>query len=301
MKIIVFGGSGFLGSHVADALTIKGHEVIIYDLVKSPYLKDGQFFVVGDILDEKLVADTVKGCEIVFSFAGIADLEEAKKDPMITVRNNILGTTNILEACRKNQVKRFIFASTLYVYSKAGSFYRSSKQACELLIDNYNEIYGLDYTIIRYGSLYGPRAEELNWLYKTVKDALTLGKIVRHGDGEELREYIHALDAARLSVEAIGADYRNQHVIITGNQQIKIKDLMIMIKEMLNNETEIEFKSVDLSDHYEITPYNFSPKLAKRLQSNHYVDLGQGILDIMGEIYKKSFPHNMHNELYVKD
>ncbi|MEW5693986.1 MAG: NAD(P)-dependent oxidoreductase, partial [Candidatus Hydrogenedentota bacterium] len=165
MKVVVFGGAGFLGSHVADVLTEQGHQVIIFDLVKSPYVKNGQDSVIGDITDMDKVHQVVNGCDLVYNFAGIADLNEAKKDPVATVRNNILGTTIILDECRKNKVKRVIFASTLYVYSKAGSFYRSSKQACELLIENYHEIYGLDFTILRYGSLYGPRANESNWIY----------------------------------------------------------------------------------------------------------------------------------------
>ena len=300
MKVVVFGGAGFLGSHVADVLTERGHEVVIFDLKKSSYLKAGQVSIVGDITDQKAVEKAVQGCEVAYNFAGIADMDEAKTKPLDTVKNNILGNTILLEASRKNGVKRFIFASTLYVYSKAGSFYRSSKQACELLVENYHEIYGLDFTILRYGSLYGPRATGSNWIYKILKQAFLEGKIIRHGDGEELREYIHVYDAARLSVDILNGEYKNQHVIITGNQQIKVKDLLIMVKEMLNNKINLEFLPVDYSEHYEITPYAFNPKLAKRIQSNHYVDLGQGILDLMAEIYKE-LPHKKHNELYVKD
>lgn len=301
MKVVVFGGAGFLGSHVADALTDKGYKVVIYDLIKSPYLKRDQISVIGDITDDNGVMQVVEGADIVYNFAGIADLDEAKRDPLRTVKNNILGTTTILEACRKNKVKRFVFASTLYVYSKAGSFYRSSKQACELLIENYHEIYGVDYTIARYGSLYGPRANESNWLYKTIREALEKKKIIRHGDGNELRDYLHVYDAARLSVDILDESFKNQHVIITGSQQIKIKDIMVMIKEMLNNKIDIQFLPVDSTEHYEITPYTFNPKLAKRIQSNHYVDLGQGILDLMRQIYKEQFPHKRHNGVYVED
>jgi len=285
MKVVVFGGAGFLGSHVADALSGRGNKVVVFDLKPSQYLSVGQDMVVGDINDEALVNKTVEGVDAVYSFAGIADLDAAKKEPLFTVKNNILGTTVILEACRKAKVKRFVFASTLYVYSRAGSFYRTSKQACELLIENYQEVYGLDYTVVRYGSLYGPRSGETNWVHRVLKQALLEGKISRNGDGEELRDYIHVLDAARLSVDALAPEFTNQHIIITGNQQIKIKDIMIMIKEMLNNVIQIEYKPVDSSEHYEITPYNFSPKLAKRVQSNHYVDLGQGILEMMGRLH----------------
>lgn len=292
MKVIVFGGSGFIGSHVADALTDAGHKVVIFDIEPSKYLKRSQSTVVGDILDQDLVERTVRGSDVVYNFAAVADIEEASNKPVESVKTNILGNTVILDACRRAGVKRFIFASSIYVYSKAGSFYRSTKQACELLTENYNEIFGLPYTIIRYGSLYGPRANKNNFIYSILKQALAKKKIVREGDGEEIREYIHVQDAARCSVEVLSEDFLNQHVIITGNQPLKIKDLLFMIKEILNNDVEIEFSVPKTDLHYEITPYTFSPKLAKRYLSKTYLDLGQGLLKTLEEIYAKisAFP-----------
>jgi UDP-glucose 4-epimerase len=293
MKVVVFGGSGFLGSHVADVLTEAGYEVSIFDIRSSPYLRSGQQMIVGDILDEKRVQDAVEDCDIVYNFAAIADMDEAKENPLNTVKINILGNTIILEACRKEKVKRFIYASSLYVYSNAGSFYRSSKQASELIIENYHKVYGLNYTILRYGSLYGSRADERNGLYKMLKQAVTEGKIVRYGNGEEIREYINVEDAAHCSVEILSKEYENEYVILTGHQQIKIKDLLEMIKEMMNHRITIEYKAIndghcpyDPELHYEITPYSFNPRVAKRLVSHCYLDLGQGILNSLHEIYR---------------
>jgi len=287
MKAIVFGGSGFLGSHVADALTSAGYETTIFDIKESPYLQKGQKMIIGNILDEKAVNKAVKGNEAVYNFAGVADIQEAHTKPIETVRNNILGNTIILEACRLNKVKRFVFASTVYVYSDAGSFYRSSKQACELIIENYHEVFGIDYTILRYGSLYGPRAGESNWVYKTLEQAVTEGKITRHGDGEEVREYIHVEDAARCSVMILSEEFQNRAVIITGQQATRVKDIMVMIKEILGNKIELEFLPTDSSLHYEMTPYTFSPKVARRFVSNSYLDLGQGLLQCLDGIYRK--------------
>jgi len=295
MKVVVFGGSGFVGSHVADVLTEKGHEVTIFDLHPSKYLKKNQKMLVGNILDEKVVDRAVDGADVVYNLAGIADIDEASIKPLETIKNNILGNTVILEACRRYKVKRFVFASSVYVYSGAGSFYRSSKQACELIIENYNEKYGLPFTILRYGSLYGPRADERNWVHQVLKQAITEGKITRLGDGEELREYIHVQDAARCSVEILSPEFENQYVIITGGQQMKVKDLMIMIKEMLNNKIELEFVPTESTLHYAITPYSFNPRVAKKFVSNYYIDLGQGILDLLGGIYKKHSP----NKIYI--
>ena len=300
-KVIVFGGSGFLGSHIADVLSEVGYDVIIYDLKPSPYLKDYQKMIIGDILDERLVRDSVKACDIVYNFAGIADIEEASQRPLDSIRFNILGNSIIMEECQKAKIERFVYASSIYVYSKAGAFYKSTKQACELLIENYHEIYGLPYTILRYGSLYGPRADKRNFIYTILKQALTKGRILRHGDGEELREYIHVHDAARGSVDILSDEFINQYVILTGNQQTRIKDLLVMIREMLDKKIDIEFLPPDKNFHYEITPYSFTPKVGRKLMSKTYIDLNQGILDSINDFYKEVNSSLTYNGITVKD
>jgi UDP-glucose 4-epimerase len=300
VKVIVFGGSGFLGSHVADALTDAGHDVAVYDISPSRYLRSSQSMIVGDILESRKVDEAVKDADIVYNFAGVADINDASRRPLDSVKYNIMGNSIILEACHKAKVKRFVFASSLYVYSKAGSFYRSTKQACELLIENYHDAFGLPYTILRYGSLYGPRSDNKNFIHRAIRQAITEGKIVREGDGEEIREYIHVLDAAKGSVDILSKEFANQHVILTGQQQLKIKDLLMMIKEMLDNKVKIEFLSANKKHHYEITPYSFSPKIGKRLTSRTYLDLGQGILDSISTIYMDINPLPAYDNVLIK-
>lgn len=301
MKAIIFGGSGFLGSHVADILDDSGYDVSIYDIKPSPYLQGSQKMMVGNILDTSKVEEVVKDCDVVYNFAGISDIDEANERPLDSVRDNIFGNSIILEASRKARVKRFIFASSIYVYSKSGAFYRSTKQACELLIENYQEVFGLPYTILRYGSIYGPRADERNFIYQIIKQAITEKKITRYGDGEELREYIHVIDAAKGSVEILSDEFINQHVILTGNQQMRVKDLLFMIKEMLNNKINIQFLAPKGSYHYEITPYSFAPKIGKRLISRTQFDLSQGILEIIYDLYQKNNPLSTYDGVIGKD
>lgn len=287
MKAIVFGGAGFLGSHTADVLTERGYEVIVFDTVSSPYLRKGQRGIVANILDTEAVITAMTNCDVAYHFAGITDIDKARTMPVETVRTNVLGTTMLLESARQCGIGRFVFASSLYVYSASGSFYRASKQACELLIENYHEVFGLDFTILRYGSLYGPRAGDDNWIQTMLKQALSEGKIVRQGDGEELREYVHVHDAARLGVDALDAEYANQHVIVTGNQQMKIRDLLTMIREMMGGKVAVEYEPSHCKEHYEITPYVFKPTMAKRITGRNYVDLGQGLYELLGQLYAK--------------
>lgn len=292
-KVLVTGSSGFIGSHVADALEEKGYEVILFDAVPSKYKSNNQKEIIGDILNSNDIETVVKGCDVVYHFAGQADIGVASNSPTETITTNIIGTQNILEAARKHKVNRFFFASTIYVYSELGSFYRVSKQACEKLIEEFEKEFNLAYTILRFGSLYGPRANEFNGIRDFLTQALKNNKIVRRGDGQEIREYIHVKDAANLSVYALDETYINKHLIITGNQQIKVKDLLVMIKEIFRGEIEIEFGQEENLHHYEITPYNYKPQVAKKITPESYYDLGQGLMD---QIYDLEMSLDKENE-----
>ncbi|CAN2040218.1 NAD-dependent epimerase [Candidatus Magnetomoraceae bacterium gMMP-15] len=287
MKVVVFGGSGFLGSHVADALSDSGYKVTVFDIKSSPYLRQDQSMVIGDILAMDMVEQIVKEHDIVYHFAGIADITGCAKNPVDTVKYNILGTANILEACRNADIQRFMFASSAYVYSTYGYFYRTSKQACESLIEDYHNLYGLKYTCLRYGSLYGDRADERNSIYKILKQAIAKGKIVFHGVGDEIREFIHVQDAAQSSVKALKQEFENQCLMLTGTQVMRYSELLEMIKEMLHMEVSVEIVPSQNKAHYKITPYNFSPKLGKKLVTNPHIDMGQGLLLCMANIYEE--------------
>jgi UDP-glucose 4-epimerase len=302
MKVIVFGGSGFLGSYVVDALLAEGHNVFVFDRRESRYLQDQKRMRVGDILNPKEVLDAVQGADIVYNFAAIADLDDCIQAPIDAVRYNILGNTIILDACAKARVKRFLFASTVYVYSTAGGIYRSTKQACESLVEDYQKYYGLDFTILRYGTPYGPRADARNSVYRILHQALDTGKIEYPGDGTELREYIHASDCARLSIEALDNHYRNERVVLTGHHGIRVADLFVMVNEILGGNIRIEFssstkKSKAIEPHYRITPYSYSPKIAKKLVNHYYLDLGQGLLECIEEMRKELNGEEMRDQL----
>ncbi len=289
-KVIIFGGSGFLGSYVADELTRRNYEVTIADLSKSQYLKENQKFVKVDILNIDNLIKAINNMDIVYNFAAVADLEDAIHKPIEALNINVMGNLNILEACRQlNKIDRFIYASSAYALSDEGSFYGISKQTSEKLTDEYFKRYGLKYTVIRYGSLYGERASHNNYIYNLLKDAIETGKLEYKGDGQDLREYIHAADAAKLSVDIIeDIQYENEHIILTGIEKLKRIDLLTMISEIMQNKLSIEQIEHDNFGHYKITPYSFHPTVAKKLVANPYIDLGQGLLECIQEIYKSS-------------
>ncbi|HPP86758.1 MAG TPA: NAD(P)-dependent oxidoreductase [bacterium] len=285
-NVLVIGGAGFIGNAVAKELLMRGYNVSIFD-INDNFENDSRIkFIKGDILDFNAVSDAIKDKAIVYNFAGIVDLEIANQQPYNTLKTNVLGNLNILEACKNHKVERYIFASTIYVYSDKGAFYRCSKQMSELMIETYSKKFELKYTILRYGSVYGPNAQKNNWINDVLEQALKNKKIIRYGDGNELREYIHIYDAARASVDILDEKFDNENVILTGNTAIKIKDLLFMIKEMFNNEIEIEYLPGNYEEHYEITPYTFKPKLGKKYLINPHIDLGQGLLDLLYKMKK---------------
>lgn len=284
-RAVVIGGAGFLGSHLADALSAAGHSVAIFDVSPSRYARPEQQMIVGDVLDAPAVRRAVAGAHVVYNLAGIADLDDASTRPIDTIRLNIEGNCNVLEACRVEGVGRFVYASTIYVFSPKGGFYRCSKQAAESYVEEFQRRHGLDFTILRYGTLYGPRADRRNSIYRYLRAALTERRIAFAGTGEEMREYVHVRDAARLSVEILADAYRNQHVILTGHHPTKFKHLLEMMCEILGGTVEVvRTGDVASPDHYALTPYSFVPRIGQKLTTNLYTDLGQGLLECLSEI-----------------
>ena len=165
-KVVVFGGSGFLGGYVSDELARRGYDVIVADITPSKYLQSSQEFVRVDIMDCASIERALGDAEIVYNFVAIANLDEAICKPIDTMAINVVGHVNILESCRKSgKVKRIVYASSAYALSNEGSFYGISKHTAEKLTEEYYKQYGLEYSIIRYGSLYGERASHNNYIY----------------------------------------------------------------------------------------------------------------------------------------
>ncbi|MAG68950.1 MAG: NAD-dependent epimerase [Acidobacteria bacterium] len=284
LRAVVIGGSGFLGSHVADQLSVEGHSVCIYDRVASPWQRPDQEMVVAELSDEASLSEAIDGTDIVYNFAALADLDETMSRPKETAEVNILGNMNVLESCRHHDVARFVFASTVYVNSREGGFYRCSKKAAEEYIQEYQHVYDMDYTILRYGSLYGPRAPDSNSLRVILGQAISDGVIRYGGSPEAIREYVHVEDAARASVSILGESYRNRTIVVTGLESIKMSDLLAMCTEILGLPQNIEYLEDDQTGHYTRTPYAYRNNLARKYIPSLTIDLGQGILQLLDEL-----------------
>ncbi|MDC0371982.1 NAD(P)-dependent oxidoreductase [Flavobacteriaceae bacterium] len=288
-KVLVFGGLGFLGHYLVHELLKRGYEVTIADIHENEKLESEISYIKCDITIKENVENVFenKQFDFVYNLAGFANLDSAVKYPIETIQLNIIGNMFILEQCVKNNVSRFVYASSAYAMSNKGSFYGISKLASEKIIEEYLKKYGLSFTILRYGSVYSERSYNNNYIYNLVKSAVLEGEINHNGDGNELREYIHAADASKLSVDVIESeDFKNLHVILTGNERMKRSDLFNMVKEILNDEVEINYKNDGYHNHYNFTPYSFVPSVSRKLSANPHIDMGQGLLECVRSVHE---------------
>jgi UDP-glucose 4-epimerase len=283
-RVLVTGGGGFLGSHICDELSRRGHEVVVFDIAPSPWISGDQRMVVADILDADAVLRAAEGCHAVYHCAAVADLELARQNPRQAVEVNVIGTLSVLEAAAESGVSRFMHASSVYVFSRGGSVYRTSKQAAENIVQDLDGEFGLEASILRFGSLYGPRADPHNAILRLVHQALVDGRIDFWGDGNEIREYIHIRDAASLAVDSLDSRFAGQSLHITGHDRLSTKELIETISEILGGNIPHTFRDEPFEGRYRLTPYSFEASTGRRLVGESYVDLGLGLLESIREI-----------------
>lgn len=287
-KVVVLGGGGFLGSFVAETLVEAGYQVVIFDRRPLEGSKYALETIIGDVMCRQSLASVLKGAWAVYNFTGMSDIDECVRRPVDAVKANVLGNAIVLDACVNAKIARYVYASSLYVYSSLGGIYRSTKQACEALIEDYAKYFELDYTILRYGTVYGPRSDKRNSIFRFVKQAVTEGAIRFSGDGSEVREYIHVKDAAKMSVDILDKSFRNECVMLTGPYPVQIKQLFVLINEIMGGKISIQYncrRSRLVETHYKLTPYSYTPKAARKLVLGQYLDLGQGMLECVSDMH----------------
>lgn len=287
-KIAVIGGAGFIGSYVTQELLQRNYEVVAADLSANKFIPEHVFSPV-DIMNpeqlESLFSDTF---DAVIQLAGFASLDDSVQEPYATLNLNIMGNLNVLEALRKKAFKgKFIYASSMYAGNPKGAFYGISKMSSEKIVEEYGKKFGLNWSILRYGSVYGDRNFHNNYIYNLIREAIETGNIEHEGDGNEVREYIHALDTAKLTVDVMENDsYLGKKIILTGMERMRRVELFEMIKEILGGDVQIALKNSGYQHHYKMTPHQFTPEIHQKLVANPYIEMGQGLLEVVKSIYK---------------
>jgi len=200
MKYIVSGGAGFIGSHLVDKLIDLGHTVIVLDNLLSGFEKNinkKAIFYNCDIRKLSDIIDHFAEVDGVFHLAAIARTPWCIDNPILAYETNVIGTLNILEASRLNNVKRIVMTSSNVVYA-FWTPYRSSKEALESLGKVYTEMYGLSVVCLRNSNVYGSRQSELgpspNVFSALRKIKKEKGYLEITGDGTQSRDFTHVHD-----------------------------------------------------------------------------------------------------------
>jgi UDP-glucose 4-epimerase len=281
MKILVIGGSGFIGLSLVSHLLKKHYTVTVFDLVK-PKIKNKKIkFIKGNISNPKLLEKIIRKNKIVYHLAGISDIDEAQKVPIETVNTNILATVKILEICSKFKIKRFIFASSIYVHSSQGGFYRASKKSVELYIQEYWKQNKLKSTILRYGTIYGPSNNLKNNINKITNNALKKNIVQYEGSNLAKRNIIHVADVGKASIKILQKKYENKAVLITGKKNIKIKNIMRMIQKKLNIKKPLFFKNKKLIGHYISNPFTYKKPKEIKFTLRREIKIRDGINELI--------------------
>ena len=256
-KVVVTGGSGFIGSHVVDALMDAGHQVTVVDHRMQPHREDVGFEDI-DLMDLSSVIAATKDAEHIFHLAAVSNVNYAFKYPVYTTALNVLGTTHVLEAARVNSAKRVYLASTIWVYNGApnggameesvpfylsdiGHIYTSSKIACEMICHNYNQLYNVPFTVLRLGIPYGPRMREELLIPIFVKKALSGQPLTVAGKGSQYRNFVYVRDLADAHVLAMRDVAKNQTYNLEGPRKVTVLDVAQGIKASIGDHVKIEF------------------------------------------------------------
>ncbi|WP_102346671.1 NAD-dependent epimerase/dehydratase family protein [Bacillus sp. Marseille-P3661] len=260
MKIIVTGGAGFIGSHIAERLVEQGHSVVIID-----NLKTGTKENLGSHM--KLYQEDIRSSNIesIFKYerpdaiihhAAQLSVSLSHLDPFYDFDVNTQGTVNLLKCCAKHDVKSFIFASSAAVYGNPTilpipedhllspcSFYGLSKRCAEDYIILFSKNYNFNYTIFRYGNVYGPRQSskgESGVINIFTERILTKQPLIIHGDGLQTRDFIYVSDVVEANIKALTSEVNGIFNIGSGTG-VSINEMIALLKQTAGNLVTTEF------------------------------------------------------------
>jgi len=293
MKVLVTGGSGFIGSHVVDKLRDRGVDVRIFDMVMPTFRKDVEFYQ-GSLLDLEALRMAVTGIQAVFHLGAVADVKDVFEEPYYAESINVRGTINVLEAVRRSKsVKRVIYGSTTWVYSEAAELYvdertplhapthlyTATKIASEYYCQSYSKLYHIPVTVIRYGIPYGPRARAGAVIPIFVEKAFKKQPLTIAGDGLQFRKFVYVEDLAEGNVLALQSVAENKTYNLDGSEQVTIKQIAETVKKIIGD-VKIEyvparpgdFSGKEVSSQLAKTELGWEPKVGFEEGVRRYVE-----------------------------
>lgn len=258
MRVLVTGGAGFIGSHIVELLLQHGHEVAVVDNlstgVESNLLSGVRLYRVDITSCEIGEVFAEERPEVVVHQAAQIDVRRSVEDPIFDANVNILGSINLLEHARRAGVRKVVYASSAAVYGNpltvpveedhpilATSPYGASKYTVEKYLHLYRELYGLDYTVLRYANVYGPRQDPLGegGVVAIFTHRLAQGlPVTVFGDGEQTRDYVYVGDVALANLMALTAG-GGQVINVSCGQEVSVNELLRVMQEVTGLEAEV--------------------------------------------------------------
>jgi len=258
MKILITGGSGFIGSHIVDVLIEKNHEVVIYDLEEPRFNRQCKN-IAANVNDFEKLIEAARGFDFIFHLAAEANVNRFFDNPLISNFNTSSSTLSVLECARVNKIKRVLLASTEWIYGsipgddesniteetpyaqKPDHLYTSSKIASELFCKNYKTLYDVNYTIMRYGIPFGERARAETVTPIFINKILNNEEITIHGDGSQTRQFIYVRDLAEGNAACLNEKANNEIFNINGREPISVIEIVRTLEDILGKKAKVRF------------------------------------------------------------
>ena len=275
---LVTGAAGFIGAHVAEMLIEQGHTVVGVDNLNDAYdvrMKEhrlrklqalpGFEFVRQDISDRAILTPhsslLTPHFDAVINLAARAGVRASVENPWAFVETNVLGTLNLLELCRQRGIGKFILASTSSIYGADAPLptpesadsdhplqpYAASKKSAEVLCHSYHSLYGLDVSVVRYFTVYGPAGRPDMSMFRFAKWITEEQPLHLYGDGEQSRGFTYVDDIARGTLAAL-KPLGYEIVNLGGHEVITMNGLIEMLEEIIGKQARIERHPANLAD-----------------------------------------------------
>jgi nucleoside-diphosphate-sugar epimerase len=289
-RVLVTGGAGFIGSHLVEKLLDFGADVVVVDNFthgnKIEHLGTHPNLTVynADVVDTGAISPAFKDRDIVIHLAALVGVEETQLSPLDVLDVDINGIVNVLNLCVSNNVKRIVFASSSEVYGDMDglmkedahlspiSTYAVTKLVGEEYCKAFYRKYGLEYTILRYFNVYGPRQDERFVVSRFFDRALTDQSIVIYGDGNQTRDFTYVEDVAYMTLAAALKDEARCQVINIGTGvTTTINKLASLIPGVFNRKNRVQPVHVDYdaTRPVEIEVFNRAASIVK---ARHLLD-----------------------------